>query len=188
MKHLIEWLTDFLKKHKRLDAFEVAYKSTARYPEYHPIRKKYMQVQQWQGKERRMMAGILHVVLAKTLFHPDPGQALKLLFARAYRCAGALVDFILLAQYKSHNLSKDGDRSDWGSLDWMEYYLQYFHKHKDVFAENRASSAVKRKIKEALAEVRDNEISSDEGGDENHPEGSAPYETNDEAENVCYTT
>ena len=161
MKSLMEWVIGFLKKYGLLDAFDLAFRNTPRYPEYYPLRRKYTAVQQWQGKEMRSMGRIFHVVFAKTIFHSE-GRNMPVDQARtAYKCSGALVDFILMAQYKSHSLGAPSDPYSLGSLDWMEYYLKVFHVYKYVFAEFRASAAKKRKIKQTLSEGRDNHAGSD---------------------------
>jgi hypothetical protein len=51
LKHLMEWIQDFLKKHDRLDNFDHAWSSMGAYPGFTVPKKAYRQVSQWQGKE-----------------------------------------------------------------------------------------------------------------------------------------
>jgi len=53
LKHLMEWIQDFLKKHDRLDNFDQAWSSMGPYPGFTVPKKAYRQVSQWQGKEMR---------------------------------------------------------------------------------------------------------------------------------------
>jgi len=59
-------------------------------------------------------------------------------FEKAIACVAALVEFHVMAQYKSHNEHTIG---------YLEEYLQRFHKEKDVFLEFRISKADKKKSK-----------------------------------------
>ncbi|KAF8443557.1 hypothetical protein BDZ91DRAFT_635518, partial [Kalaharituber pfeilii] len=43
---------------------------------------------------------------------------------KAISCIRYLIDFILMAQYRSHTVS---------TIAYIEKYLQKFHEHKDVF-------------------------------------------------------
>src|SRR5690606_7433068 len=104
----------------------------------------------------RMMARFLHCVLAATLFHETsnlspPMQSLtpteRKLFLDVYESASCLLDFILMAQYPSHDSGYDEDDDNYGSLDCMEYYLQKFNEMKHIFVPWRASTTVKRKPK-----------------------------------------
>jgi len=53
-------------------------------------------------------------------------------FKSALKCISALVDFSLMAQYRSHTPD---------TLSYMESYLQTFHRTKDIFLEFRTSKA-----------------------------------------------
>jgi hypothetical protein len=57
-------------------------------------------------------------------------------FAKALKCIRSLIDFHLMAQYRSHTTS---------TLNYTESYLDDFHKHKDIFLEFRAH---KRTVKD----------------------------------------
>jgi hypothetical protein len=58
-------------------------------------------------------------------------------FSKALKCVRGLIDFHLIAQYGSHTTS---------TLNYMESYLEDFHKHKDIFLEFQA---YKRMVKDA---------------------------------------
>ena len=67
-------------------------------------------------------------VLASALRRPTAVQQGP--FQNALLCVWALVDFSLMAQYRSHTLD---------TLGYMERYLKDFHRYKHVFQEFRAS-------------------------------------------------
>jgi len=67
-------------------------------------------------------------VLASALRRPTAVQQGP--FQNALLCVWALVDFSLMAQYRSHTLD---------TLGYMERYLKDFHRYKQVFQEFRAS-------------------------------------------------
>jgi len=79
---------------------------------------------QWQGKEMRNLGRCVLGVLAVAL--RQPGSAQLIPFKRALRCVRALVDFNMMAQYRSHT----GE-----TMTYMEDYLDTFHKMKDIFLE-----------------------------------------------------
>lgn len=60
-------------------------------------------------------------------------------FVKALKCVWSLIDFHLMAQCGSHTMS---------TLDYIESYLEDFHKHKDIFLEFRA-------YKKTLKDARD---------------------------------
>lgn len=172
MTSMISWVIDFLRKHSRLEAFDRAFVSTYPYQNYLRFRKKFSKIQQWLGKEGRMMTMILHVCLAKALLHPEEevdddatpcGSRVKNVnfhnveFWGVYQCAGALADFILLSYYRTHTSLTSENPRHWGTLNWMEYYLKLMHDHKKYLAKQRASTTQKRKITQALIAARDNE-------------------------------
>ena len=52
LKHLMEWVQEFLRKHHRLEGFDEVWASMGAYPGFTVPKKAYRQVSQWQGKER----------------------------------------------------------------------------------------------------------------------------------------
>ena len=52
-KHMMEWVEVFLKKHKRQQAFNDAWKEIPPYPGFSVPKRAYREVTQWQGKEMR---------------------------------------------------------------------------------------------------------------------------------------
>ena len=60
----------------------------------------YREVTQWQGKEMQNLGRCLLGVLAVALPQPDSTQVIP--FKRALVCVRALVDFNMMAQYRSH--------------------------------------------------------------------------------------
>lgn len=152
-KYIMEWVLAFVKKHNRLEAFDKAFCSVPRYPGFRPFNQHYSEVTQWQGKECRMMARILYVILAITLFHPPPPVKVIDSFKKAYLCVAAMVNFILLAQIPKQTCGNPANPASWGTPDWMEWNLKSFHNLKNVFLEERAISKQKAKAKEKARDI-----------------------------------
>jgi hypothetical protein len=127
-KHLMEWIGDFLKKHTREEMFDQVWKSLPTYPGFFVPKKAYREVTQWQGKEMRNLARCILGVLASALRRPTPAERGP--FQKAILCVKALVDFSLIAQYRSHTLK---------TLEYMQGYLDDFYQYKDIFLEFRTS-------------------------------------------------
>jgi len=121
---MMDWIEGFLKKHGRLQAFDDVWKALPPYPGFFVPKKAYREVTQWQGKEMRNLGRCILGVLAVALRQPGGAQVIP--FKRALRCVRALVDFNMMAQYRSHT-------SD--TIAYMEDYLHQFHKLKDIFFE-----------------------------------------------------
>lgn len=144
LKHLMEWIEPFLKKHSRLQLFDTVWKSLQPYPGFTQPRKAYREVSQWQGKEMRNFGRVILPALAAAL--STPRHAERRPFATALQCTRALVDFHLMAQYRSHTTTTIG---------YMEAYLADFHRTKDVFLEFRASKKVIAQSSQAVQQLRD---------------------------------
>jgi len=71
-------------------------------------------------------------VLAYAWRNPDISQYHD--FKSALKCVSALVDFSLMAQYRSHTPD---------TLSYMESYLQTLHRTKDIFVKFRTSKATR---------------------------------------------
>ena len=82
-------------------------------------------------------------VLAVTLRQPDSTQAIP--FKRALACVRAVIDFNMMAQYRSHT-------SD--MITYMEDYQDQFHLMKDIFLEFRVSTRTQTKIDKQGKEIR----------------------------------
>jgi len=93
-------------------------------------KKAYREVTQWQGKEMGHLSRCISAVSASALPNPDSSQYPD--FKSALKCVTALVDFSLMAQYRSHTPD---------TLVYMKRYLQTFHRTKDIFLEFRTSKA-----------------------------------------------
>jgi len=121
-KHMMEWMEGFLKNHKREQAFYDAWKEIPPYPGFSVPKKAYCEITQWQGKEMRNLGCCISALLASALQNPD--SSLSQDFKRALKCVSALVDFTLMAQYRSHTPD---------TLSYMESYLQTFHQTRTFF-------------------------------------------------------
>ena len=133
----------FLKKHGRLQAFDDSWKTLPSYPGFFVHKKAYREVTQWQGKEMRNLGLCLLGVLAVALRQPDSTQVIP--FKRALDCVRALVDFNMMAQYRSHTEE---------TMAYMEDYLGRFHQMKDIFLKFRVSKHTQAKIDEERKELR----------------------------------
>ena len=140
----MEWVEGFLKKHKRQQAFDDAWKEIPPYPGFSVPKKAYREITQWQGKEMRNLGRCISAVLASALRNPDSSQHHD--FKIALKCVSALVDFSLMAQYRSHTPD---------TLSYMESYLRTFHQTKDIFLEFRTSKATRDKAKRQDQELRE---------------------------------
>ena len=142
-KHMMDWIQGFLKKHARLQDFDDAWKALPPYPGFFAPKKAYREVTQWQGKEMRNLGRCLLGVLAVALRQPNSTQVLP--FKRALACVRSLLDFSLMAQYRSHTPE---------TLDYMEQYLNRFHDTKDIFLEFPISKRTRAKVDEQRRELR----------------------------------
>ena len=83
---MMDWIQGFLKKHRRLEAFDEVWKALPPYPGLLVPRKAYPEVTQWQGKEMqnlgRCVLGVLGVALRL------PGSAQLIPFKRALDASG----------------------------------------------------------------------------------------------------
>jgi len=127
-KHIMYWIEAFLKKHGGLPAFDEVWKALPPYPGFLVPKKAYREVTQWQGKEMRNLGRCIRGVIAIALRQPGGAQAI--LFKRALRCVRALVDFEMMAPYRSHTPD---------TIAYMETYLDQFHWTKDIFLEFRVT-------------------------------------------------
>jgi len=87
----------------------------------------------------RCILGVLAMALGQ------PGGALAIPFKRALRCVRALVDFNMMAQYRSHTPD---------TIAYMEEYLDQFHMMKDIFLEFRVTKRTQRKVEKQRKEIR----------------------------------
>jgi len=134
-KHLMDWISGFLKNHAQLQAFDDIWKALPPYLGFFVPTKAYRDVTQWQGKEMRNLGRCLLGVLAVALRQPDSRQVIP--FKHALECVQALVDFNIMAQYRSHTPA---------TIAYMEEYLYQFHRMKDIFLEFRVSKRTGAKV------------------------------------------
>jgi len=99
-KHMMDCIEGFLKKHGRLLALDDVWKALPPYPGFLVSRKAYREVMPWQGKEMRNLGRCILGVLAVALC--QPGGAQRIPFKCTVGCVRVLVDFNMMAQYRSH--------------------------------------------------------------------------------------
>ena len=102
----------------------------------------------------RNLSRCISAVLASALQNPDSSQYHD--FQIALKCVSALVDFSLMAQYRSHTPD---------TLSYLERYLLTFHQTKGIFLEFRTSkdttaeaNCQDRELRELIANERAHEI------------------------------
>ncbi|KAI5848606.1 hypothetical protein DFP73DRAFT_474133, partial [Morchella snyderi] len=133
LKHLMQWLEDFLQEFDRLGGFNLIWTKMPPYPGFCPPSKPYQAVSQWQGKEMRGFQKMILPVVASALRNPSASQAEP--FRKAFQCVRALIDRGLVAQYRSHNEL---------TIDLLDGYLRAFHQTKDIFRKYRANRESER--------------------------------------------
>ena len=141
--HMIDRIEAFRKKHGRLQAFDLVWKALPPYPGFLVPKKAYRQVPQWQGKEMRNLGRCILRVLAVALCQPGAAQAIP--FKCALRCVRALVDFNMIAQYRSHTPE---------TIAYTEEYLDQFHRMKEIFLEYRVTKRTQAKVDKQPKEIR----------------------------------
>jgi len=134
-KHSMDWISGFLKKHARLQAFDDIWKALPPYPGFFVPQKAYHDITQWQGKQMRNLGRGLLGVLVIALRQPDSQQVIP--FKHALECVQALVDFNMMAQYRIHTPA---------TIAYMEEYLYQFHRMKDIFLEFQVSKRTGAKV------------------------------------------
>jgi len=82
-------------------------------------------------------------VLAVALGQPQSSQVIP--FKHALGCVRALVDFSMMAEYRSHT-------SD--TIAYMEHYLDQFHRMKGIFLDFRVTKDTLAKVDEQRREIR----------------------------------
>jgi len=86
----------------------------------------------------RCILGVLAVALRQ------PGGAQAIAFKRALGCVRALIDFNMMAQYRSHTPD---------TIAYMEDYLDQFHRMKDIFLEFRVTKRTQAKVDKQRKEI-----------------------------------
>jgi len=142
-KHMMDWIQAFLKKHRRLQVFDDVWKALPPYPGFLVPKKAYRESAQWQGNEMRNLGRCILGVLAVALCQPQSSQVIP--FKHALGCVRALVDFRMMAQYRSHT-------SD--TIAYMEHYLYHFHRMKGIFLECRVTKHTLGKVDEQRRQIR----------------------------------
>ena len=144
----------FLKKDKRQQGFDKAWKEIPPWPGFSVPKKAYPEITQWQGKEMRNLGHCISAILASLLRNLDSSQYHD--FKSALKCVSTLVHFSLMAQYRSHTTD---------TLSYIESYLQTFHRRKNIFLQFRTSKATRpqadrqyRKLRELMADQRAKEV------------------------------
>lgn len=146
LRHVLDWVIAFLKKHKRIGVFNTAWEHVPPYPNFRNPKKSYEAVKQWTGYEYRDAGRILLPILVLSLRSPPPTPQEHQIFKRVLLCVRNFVDFSLICQFKSHS-----DQT----IKYMEQYLEGFHSYKDVFLEFRAGKKAKLDARMAAGEVRE---------------------------------
>src|SRR5690606_7705621 len=160
VKHALEWMFNMLDEHGKglPDLYDLTWMTISPHPAIAVPKKKYRSVKQWSGKEYRNAASIMLVVLEATL-DPFPADDIQQsVFDKSMNCISALLNFNLMAQYKSHSFPSDstftnGYRALWhghsppalrDTVSYLQHYLALFHNTKDTYLKYRASKKDKK--------------------------------------------
>src|SRR5690606_27859556 len=109
IKHALEWMFNMLDEHGKglPDLYDITWMTISPYPSIAVPKKKYRSVKQWSGKEYRNAVSIMLAVLEATL-DPFPADDNQLsVFEKSIDCICALLNFNLMAQYRSHMFPSD---------------------------------------------------------------------------------
>jgi len=91
----------------------------------------------------RYLGRCILAVLAVGLRQPEGAQGIPV--KRALRCVRVLIDFNLMAQYRSHTPD---------TIAYMEEYQDQFHRMKDIFFEFRVTKRIQAKVAKQRKEIR----------------------------------
>jgi len=141
--NMMDWIEAFLKKDGRQQIFDEVWKALLPSPGFLVPKKAYREVTLWQGKQMRNLGPCILGVLAVALGQPGDTEAIP--FKRALRCVRALVDFNMMAQYRSHTPD---------TIAYMEEYLDQFHRMKDIFSEFGVTKRKQAKVDKQRKEIR----------------------------------
>jgi len=141
-KHMIDWIEAFLKKHGQLRAFDEVWKALPPYPGFLVPKIANREVTQWQEKQMRNLGCCILRVLAVALRQPGGAQAIP--FKRALRCIRAVVDFNMMAQYRSHTPD---------TIAYREDFPDQFHRMKHIFLEFRVTKRTEAKVDKEGKEI-----------------------------------
>jgi hypothetical protein len=131
LKHLLGWLSVFLKQHKCFEAFNNIWLSVPAYLDMAQPWQTYKELSSWQGEEIKTRSRFLVAVLHCALYAPSASQ--RGVFNQAIECSRALGECYFACQYDSH---------DEQTLGLMSTALQNFHHFKDVFRQFYAGKRV----------------------------------------------
>jgi hypothetical protein len=138
LKNLKDWVTSFLEHHSRIDNFNQLCAMMPLYRGFARFNKPYSEIMQWSSKEMKVLGRVIVPVFAETLLNTSASETIP--FTEALLCIKNLVYFHLRAQYQYHTEV---------TIEYIENYLEQFHRDKDVLNRFRTSKSTK-KILEAL--------------------------------------
>jgi len=113
------------------------------YPGLLVPKKGYRESAPWQGKEMTNLGRFILRVLVVALCQPQSSQVIP--FKHALGCVRALVEFSMMALYRSQT-------SD--TIAYMEHYLDKFQMMKGIFLEVRVTKRTLAKVDEERREIR----------------------------------
>jgi len=120
LEHLMDWVSSFLKQHSRIDKFNQRLAIMPPYPGFARFNKPYSQVTQCSGKDRKEVGCVIVPVFGATLLNPSASQRIP--FTEALLWVRNLVYIHLMAQDRYHTDA---------TIEYMENYLDEFHRHND---------------------------------------------------------
>jgi len=128
LKHLLDWITFFLKQHSRIAKFNQLWVTWPPYSGFTRFNTLYSQVTWWGGKQMNALGRVIVPVFAATHFNPSAIQRIPL--TEPLFCIKNCVYFHLMAQYKYHTNA---------TIKYMKNYVEQCHRQKDAFSQFRFS-------------------------------------------------
>ena len=135
LKHLMDWVTSFLKQHSSIDRFNQLWAMMPPYPGFAGFNKPYSQVTKSSGNQIQALGWVVMPVFSATRSNSSASQ--RIILTEALLCVTNLMYFHSMAQYRYHTDA---------TIKYMENYVEEFHRHKDVFSQFRASKSTKKAL------------------------------------------
>jgi len=136
--HLMDWVTSFVEHYSRIGKFNHLCAMMPPYPGFARFNKPYSQLTQWSGKEMKALGHVIVQNFVATLLNLSANH--RILFTEALLRVKNFEYFHLMAQYRYHTEA---------TIEYMENYLEEFHRQIDLFSPFRASKSIK-KVLDAL--------------------------------------
>jgi hypothetical protein len=122
-KHLMDWVSSFLKQHSRTNKFNQHWVMIHPYPFYTRFNQPHRWVLQWSGMEKTALGYVIVPVFMATLVNPSASQRIP--FIVAPMCVENLIYIRLMTLNRYHTVA---------TIEYMVNYLEEFHCQMDVIS------------------------------------------------------